>query len=108
MTYILVFLAGALIANALPHLASGVRGEAFPTPFARPPGIGLSSPVVNAIWGCANLAVGALLARRLQSIELRHGGIVFGIGFAVAAIALARYFGGVRQRHSTQPSPISR
>lgn len=44
------FFGGALLTNALPHFISGVRGEAFQTPFASPPGEGLSSSTVNALW----------------------------------------------------------
>ena len=66
MYYIAMFFSGLFICNALPHLASGLRGEAFPTPFATPRGIGRSSPLVNVVWGFANLLVGGFLL-------VRHG-----------------------------------
>ncbi|WP_101758179.1 hypothetical protein [Oceanicoccus sp. KOV_DT_Chl] len=57
------FAAGALMINAVPHLAAGMRGELFPSPFASPPGVGDSSPVVNVCWGWCNGVGGlALLA----------------------------------------------
>ncbi len=62
MTYLLLFLAGALLCNAIPHLAAGLRGEPFPTPFAKPRGVGLSPPLVNFLWGLLNLVVGLWLA----------------------------------------------
>jgi hypothetical protein len=48
--YIACFFAGAFLANAVPHFAHGVSGDRFPTPFASPPGRGLSSPTVNVVW----------------------------------------------------------
>ena len=34
------FWGGAFLANAIPHLVSGQRGEPFQPPFAKPPGEG--------------------------------------------------------------------
>jgi hypothetical protein len=58
MGYLLLFLGGALLCNAIPHLAAGLRGEAFPTPFARPRGVANSSALMNFYWGTANLIIG--------------------------------------------------
>jgi len=44
MDYIASFFAGALLCNSIPHLACGLRGETFPTPFANPRGKGPSAP----------------------------------------------------------------
>ncbi len=49
---------GAFLANALPHFVSGVMGRAFQSPFAKPPGEGLSSSTVNVLWGFLNGAIG--------------------------------------------------
>ncbi|HTX18552.1 MAG TPA: hypothetical protein VMG34_07820 [Bacteroidota bacterium] len=57
------FFAGAFVANFVPHFIHGVSGDSFPSPFANPPGKGLSSPTVNVIWGLGNLLVGYLLFR---------------------------------------------
>jgi hypothetical protein len=46
--YIACFFAGMFLANVVPHYVKGVCGDRFPTPFANPPGKGLSSPTVNA------------------------------------------------------------
>ena len=51
------------LANALPRYAYGVCGDRFPTPFAKPPGKGLSSPTVNVVWAFFNMAVGYMLFR---------------------------------------------
>ena len=45
--YVAYFFGGAFLANALPHLGNGISGHAFQSPFASPPGVGLSSATVN-------------------------------------------------------------
>ena len=61
MGYVAVFFAGALLCNSLPHLACGLSGTPFPTPFAQPHGVGNSSPVVNFLWGAGNFFGGLYL-----------------------------------------------
>jgi hypothetical protein len=59
--YLACFLAGAFFTNAVPHFVHGVSGDRFPTPFANPPGKGLSSPALNVVWALINLSLGALV-----------------------------------------------
>lgn len=59
--YLACFFSGAFLANVVPHLVHGISGDRFPTPFAKPPGRGLSSPTVNVVWAIVNLIVGYLL-----------------------------------------------
>jgi len=61
--YIACFFAGMFFANVVPHFVHGISGDRFPTPFARPPGKGLSSPTVNVLWALLNLVVGYILFR---------------------------------------------
>ncbi len=61
MHYFALLLAGALLCNSLPHLAAGLQGKAFPTPFATPRGVGDSSPLLNVLWGMINLLAGLFL-----------------------------------------------
>ena len=61
--YIACFFSGIFLANAVPHFVHGISGDRFPTPFAQPPGKGLSSPTVNVVWALSNLAVGYFLFR---------------------------------------------
>jgi hypothetical protein len=61
--YVACFFAGAFLANVVPHFFHGICGDRFPTPFARPPGRGLSSPTVNVVWAWLNLVVGYVLFR---------------------------------------------
>jgi uncharacterized membrane protein len=61
--YIACFFAGMFLANVVPHFVHGISGDRFPTPFAHPPGKGLSSPTVNVVWALFNLIVGYILFR---------------------------------------------
>lgn len=61
--YLACFFAGAFLANAVPHYIYGICGDKFPTPFAKPPGKGLSSPMTNVLWGLLNMVVGFFLFR---------------------------------------------
>ena len=84
--------AGVLLANAVPHGVSGVRGRWFPTPFASPPGRGLSSPGLNVLCSGMNAAAGALVLGR--GTAGREWIAVVG-GAAVMALFLCRYFSEV-------------
>jgi drug/metabolite transporter (DMT)-like permease len=61
--YLACFFAGAFLANVVPHFVHGISGDPFPTPFAKPPGRGLSSPTVNVLWALLNLILGYVLFR---------------------------------------------
>src|ERR1035437_1794485 len=61
--YVAGFFAGGFLTNAVPHFVNGISGNAFPSPFANPPGQGLSSPLINVLWALFNLLVGYLLFR---------------------------------------------
>ena len=61
--YIACFFAGVFLTNVVPHFVYGISGDRFPTPFANPPGKGLSSPTVNVVWALFNLLVGYILFR---------------------------------------------
>ncbi len=89
------FLGGAFLANAVPHLVSGMTGRPFQSPFARPPGQGLSSSTVNALWGFFNLVVGYLLVCRVGDFDLRDTPDVaaLGLGLLLLAVVAARQFG---------------
>jgi hypothetical protein len=60
---IAAFFAGMFLANALPHYVYGVCGDRFPSPFSKPPGKGLSSALVNVVWGLFNVVIGYVLFR---------------------------------------------
>ncbi len=89
------FFGGAFLANAVPHFVSGVMGRPFQSPFAKPPGKGLSSSTVNVLWGSFNLVIGYLLIIRVGDFDLRSAGDVFasGAGATLLAVVCARLFG---------------
>jgi hypothetical protein len=89
------FFGGAFLANTLPHLGNGVSGHAFQSPFASPPGVGLSSAAVNVLWGLFNLAVAYLLVCRVGSFNLRKTGhvLALGAGMLLMSLMLAQTFG---------------
>ena len=89
------FFGGAFLANAVPHFVSGMMGRPFQSPFAKPPGQGLSSSTVNVLWGFFNLAVGYWLLCRVGNFDLHSNEdvIVLGIGILLAGVLLARQFG---------------
>jgi hypothetical protein len=93
--YVAWFFGGAFLANTLPHLINGISGNAFQSPFASPPGKGLSSSTVNVLWGSFNLLVAYLLIRCVGSFNLREtlDVLVFGAGFLLMSLMLARAFG---------------
>jgi hypothetical protein len=61
--YLACFFAGMFLTNVVPHFVYGISGDRFPTPFAHPPGKGLSSPTVNVVWALFNLVAGYILFR---------------------------------------------
>ncbi len=93
--HVAYFFGGAFLANAVPHFVNGVSGNAFQSPFAHPPGEGLSSALVNVLWGFANLVVGYLLLARVGRFDVRRSRhvVVAGAGALAMAIMLARAFG---------------
>ncbi len=93
--YVAYFFGGAFFANTLPHLIQGISGQPFQSPFASPPGEGLSSSTVNVLWGLFNLAVGYLLVCRVGTFDLRKTRqvLVLGAGILLMSVMLARAFG---------------
>ena len=89
------FLGGAFLANAIPDLVSGLRGEPFQSPFATPRGEGLSSSTVNVLWGFFNLIVGYLLVCRVGEFALLETRDVAALGLGALLLSLfcARHFG---------------
>ena len=89
------FFGGVFLANAVPHLVSGMMGQPFQSPFAKPPGQGFSSSTVNVLWGFFNAVVGYLLVVRVGSFELRSTTHVLALGLGALLISLqvARHFG---------------
>ena len=94
------FWGGAFLCNAIPHFVSGVTGHPFQSPFATPPGEGLSSATVNVLWGFFNLAVAYGLLCRVGKFDPRQLSPVLAAGLGALAMALmlahafGRFYGG--------------
>jgi hypothetical protein len=89
------FFGGVFAANAIPHFVSGVMGRAFQSPFAKPPGQGLSSSTVNVVWGFSNAVVAYLLVAHVGDFHLRATShvLAFGLGALLISLFAARQFG---------------
>ncbi len=89
------FFGGVFAVNAIPHFVAGTMGRPFQSPFANPPGQGLSSATVNVLWGFVNAVVGYLLVAHVGSFDLRSKShiLAFGLGALLISISIARYFG---------------
>jgi len=92
--YLAYFFAGVFLANGVPHFVQGITGRRFQSPFASPPGVGESSPLVNVIWGLVNFLIGYVLIVAVG--DFRFGftlaALMAGLGVLVTAVALAWYF----------------
>ena len=94
MSLVTLFFAGLFVANGIPHFVHGISGKKFPSPFAKPPGKGLSSSIVNVIWGLTNFLIAILLFKTEESfsIGLNAGFLTFALGFVIASVGLAGHF----------------
>ena len=93
--YLAYFFGGAFLANAVPHFGNGVSGHAFQSPFSKPPGKGLSSSIVNVLWGFFNLIVAYLLILRVGTFSVHNLGqmAAAGGGALLMSLQLAWAFG---------------
>jgi hypothetical protein len=96
---------GAFLANAVPHYVSGIMGRPFQSPFAKPPGEGLSSSTVNVLWGFFNMAVGYVLLCRVGEFDVRATDQIGAAGLGVLLMGLlgARAFGRFHGGNSPLP-----
>ncbi len=89
------FFGGVLAANAIPHFVAGVMGRPFQSPFAKPPGEGLSSSTVNVVWGFFNAVIAYLLLVHVGAFDPRTTShiLAFGLGALLISLFAARHFG---------------
>jgi hypothetical protein len=95
--FIAWFVAGGLLVNMVPHLVAGLQGRAFQSPFAKPPGKGLSSPLINVIWGFINLAASWALFIRVGEFDIANAAhaAVAAFGGLFSGVFLAVHFGKI-------------
>jgi hypothetical protein len=97
MRLVALFFVGALLCNCIPHLVAGLQGSKFPTPFAKPRGVGESSPLVNFIWGLANLLTGlTIFVRRPIQLGANFQCLALAAGALLLGIYLSQRFARVR------------
>ncbi len=89
------FFGGLFAANAIPHFVSGVMGRPFQSPFAKPPGEGLSSSTVNVVWGFVNAVIAYLLIAHVGDFHPRATShiLAFGLGALLISLFAGRHFG---------------
>jgi hypothetical protein len=89
------FFGGLFLTNAIPHLASGLMGRAFQSPFAKPSGKGLSSSTVNVLWGWFNIVVGYFLVFHVGEFDIHSVAEVasLGVGGLLISLHSAHHFG---------------
>ncbi|MBS0482611.1 MAG: hypothetical protein JSR96_10765 [Proteobacteria bacterium] len=104
MNWLLLILAGALLCNAVPHIAAGMLGLRFFTPWRPPRGNRMASPVENFLWGSFNLLAGLALASHVLTQPVACSTVALAVGFVAAGTALARTFGKARDRLNNGPS----
>jgi hypothetical protein len=97
---------GMFLANAIPHFVSGMLGQPFQSPFAKPPGKGLSSSTVNVLWGFFNAVAGYLLVVRVGDFDLRSTSdvLALAVGALVIGLQSARHFGQFHGGNSPERS----
>jgi hypothetical protein len=96
--YLACFFAGLFLANFVPHFIHGISGESFPSPFANPPGKGMSSPTVNVYWGLLNLVIGYILFRASKITNKNVWAlIVLFAGIVAMSVMLSVAFAGIHR-----------
>jgi hypothetical protein len=95
--YVAYFFGGAFLANAVPHFSNGISGRSFPSPFAKPPGKGLSSPTVNVFWAAFNAVVGYLLVFHVGYFAVHDvvNVVIVGAGALFMGVMLSQAFGQI-------------
>ena len=89
--YFAYFFAGCFLANGVPHFTNGISGRRFQSPFASPPGVGESSPLLNVLWGLANFVGGYALIYGVDEFifGLNRASLMLGLGALLTSMVLA-------------------
>ena len=100
------FFGVCFLSNAIPHFVSGAMGRPFPTPFAKPPGQGLSSSSLNVLWGVFNFAVAYVLICRVGQFSVRSTTdvAILGLGLLLMGLVAARQFGRLHGGNAPEES----
>jgi cobalamin synthase len=103
--FVSYFFGGMFLCNAVPHFVSGTMGAPFQTPFAKPPGKGLSSSTVNVLWGFANFVLAYLLVLCVGQFDPRSIACIapLAVGALLIGLLSARQFGKFHGGNSPLP-----
>ena|SRR5580692_9729459 len=98
--YVAYFFGGAFLGNFVPHFVNGISGRKFPSPFSKPPGKGLSSPLINVLWGLLNLVIAYFLILRVGDFDIRQLTQVgtVGVGILLISVLSAIAFGRLEKK----------
>ena len=102
MHLVVLFFSGLFAANGIPHFINGISGRPFHSPFARPFGKKLSSPLTNVLWGLLNfiLALAALWLAGGCPFGFNPETILLCLGFVLTSIGLAVFFNSVNKQYA--------
>ncbi|MFA5079558.1 MAG: hypothetical protein WC541_08760 [Dehalococcoidia bacterium] len=91
LVYLACIAGGGFLVNGVPHFVAGISGRKFHSPFASPPVKGLSSAVVNVIWGLVNFIIAFVLLKWAGACDMGYDWktLAFAIGAVVTSISLA-------------------
>ncbi|QKJ19711.1 hypothetical protein [Microbacterium hominis] len=85
--------------NAVPHGLAAVQGRPFPSPFASPPGVGMSPPLVNALWSSVNAGAGVWMLRPARGERAASTSWpTVAVGALAMMFVLAGWFGRAAER----------
>jgi len=100
--YVAHFFAAFFLVNGVPHFVQGISGSPFQSPFAKPPGVGESSAVVNVLWGFSNFIIGYMLLFNFGdfSIGVNTDTFVVVLSALLTSVALSWHFSKVRNSSS--------
>ena len=91
----IAYLFGGAFCECRSAFCQRLMGRPFQSPFAKPPGKGLSSSTVNVLWGFANFVVAYVLIARVGNFDLHAADhvIAVGVGVLLMGVMAARSFG---------------
>jgi len=107
LDYLAWFVGGAALINTIPHLTAGLMGRPFQSPFAKPPGQGLSSSRTNVLWGSVNLILAYLLLAHVGRFEFQSGADMgaAGLGGLLIGLFSASHFGRFNGGNTPRAAP---
>ncbi len=94
LVYLACIAGGCFLANGVPHFVAGISGRKFHSPFSSPPVKGLSSAVVNVIWGFVNFLIACALLKwaGADDLALNLKTVLAALGALITSVSLAIVF----------------